>query len=170
VSKQDDLSAEHIAWLVESRSENQKLTLKLFLILKDRTKELNDGPYLDEGQALAAVCFSLWRAVFLTDISRYNDDFDDDVQAFLADLILHNTINYPQDRKAREWTFTYYVNNARYRLKAISDDFPELLEPGLIAARISDLPSKDAWSYLHNAAVTAVRNLEIALIGKPISN
>lgn len=36
-----------------------------------------------------------------------------DARAFLGKMLTDNAINYPQDRSAREWTFNYYMNNAR---------------------------------------------------------
>jgi len=43
MSKQDDLSADHISWLVKSRSQNQEITLKLFLVMKDNEDELKNN-------------------------------------------------------------------------------------------------------------------------------
>jgi hypothetical protein len=43
-----------------------------------------------------------------------------DVTAFLGALISNNSIGYPQDRNAREWTFTYYLSDARFRLQSLA--------------------------------------------------
>ena len=43
-----------------------------------------------------------------------------DVQTFLGTLISHNAIAYQQDRISREWSFQYYLSNARERLLNIA--------------------------------------------------
>jgi hypothetical protein len=94
VTKSDDLSEEHVSWLVANRSRNQAASLKLFLILKHGSEEMKGRTdLLDASQGLVAACFSLWRAVFLSDISENVDStMAGDVEAFLGNLILHNTV------------------------------------------------------------------------------
>jgi hypothetical protein len=68
MTKQDD-DAEfvNLEWLVKSRSENQKISLVLFKLLKDHRAEIRKDRALgDISQGLVAVVFSLWRAVFLS--------------------------------------------------------------------------------------------------------
>jgi hypothetical protein len=165
--RQDDLSADHISWLVKNRSENQETTLKLFLVMKDNHEKLAENFDLANiSQGLTAACFSLWRAVFLSDVS--DDDYFDtamtDAKSFLGNLILHNMVAYPQDRNTRAWTFTYYVNNARFRLQTISSINNEILPPSFVSASGGGaMAAKDFWTLQHSACVVAVRNLELAL-------
>ncbi|WLB09511.1 hypothetical protein QIH87_47575 [Bradyrhizobium elkanii] len=170
--RQDDLSADHISWLVKSRSDNQEVTLKLFLVMKDNAEKLKERLELaNTAQSLSAVCFSLWRAVFLSDFDEENyfHDTISDAQSFLGNLILHNMVAYPQDRSTRAWTFNYYVNNARYRLALISEGDQEILPSSFVSARGGGLmPAKDFWTFHHGACVVAVRNLETKL--RKISN
>jgi hypothetical protein len=169
MSRQDDLSADHISWLVKSRSENQEITLKLYLIMKDNEEKLKGNWDLaNYAQAMAAVCFSLWRAVFLSDLSDEPHDTIIDAQTFLGNLILHNMVAYPQDRNTREWSFMYYVNNARYRLETLSKKHSDMLPAGFVDAPEGFSNAKDFWSFSHSACEVAVRNLEIAL--RKISN
>ena len=162
MSRQDDVSADHISWLVESRSKNQQLSLKLYLVMKDNADKLSSRhEESDITQALVAVVFSLWRAVFLSDVS---EEFAviSDAQSFLGNLILHNTVAYVQDRNTRDWTFIYYVNSARYRLKSIAEDRPDIL-PKEFVPGISTTNAKEYWTYYQNAAEVAVRRLEAEL-------
>ena len=172
MSKQDDLSADHISWLVKSRSANQEVTLKLFLIIKDNEETLKKNWDLANfAQAMAAVCFSLWRAVFLSDVSPDEYSLDETVAAakdFLGNLILHNTVAYTHDRNTRDWSFIYYVNNARSRLKLLSEELPDLLPQSFVGPADAIAEAKDYWTYHHNASEVAVRNLEGAL--RKISN
>lgn len=165
LARQDDLSADHISWLVKSRSDNQQITLKLFLVMKDNEKELMaNWPLANFAQAMAAVCFSLWRAVFLSDVSDegYVPPIED-AQSFLGNLILHNMVAYPQDRSTREWTFIYYVNNARYRLLALSEEHRDMLPASFVDGGNEIESAKDFWSFHHAASEVAIRNLELAL-------
>ncbi|MHC2462113.1 hypothetical protein [Bradyrhizobium embrapense] len=168
MAKPDDLSADHMSWLVKCRSENQAASLKLYLVIKDNEEHLRENWSLGNiGQALVAACFSLWRAVFLSDIG--DDDASSTIvnaQKFLGSLVLHNMVAYPQDRSTRDWTFLYYVNNARYRLEAMSKEFPEILPASFVAT--DGIPNpKDSWSFHHNACEVALRNFEKALRKKP---
>ena len=168
----DDLSADHITWLVKSRSANQELSLKLYLVMKDNAEAMKKNWGLaNNAQALAGACFSLWRAVFLSDVSDDDQFFDrtiTDAQSFLGNLILHNMVAYPQDRSTRDWTFVYYVNNAKYRLETISKENPEIVPSAFIFSANAINKPKDFWEYYHNACVAAVRNLERKL--REISN
>jgi hypothetical protein len=166
MSNQDDLSADHISWLVKSRSQNQEITLKLFLVIKDNEKNLKEHWELSNfAQGLTAVCFSLWRAVFLSDVTD-DADFHETMSAaklFLGNLILHNMVAYPQDRNARAWSFLYYINNAHYRLLAMSKENKDILPASFVEGGDDILSAKDLWSFSHSACEVAVCNLEIAL-------
>ena len=76
--------------------------------------------YAQLAQELAAIAFSLWRAVFLSDLTEEVEKQIIDVQTFLGTLISHNAIAYQQDRISREWSFQYYLSNARERLLNIA--------------------------------------------------
>jgi hypothetical protein len=152
-----------MSWLVESRSQNQELSLKLFLIMKDHAEQISEEFDLqDIAQGLAAVCFSLWRAVFLSDITDRLEDHITNAHMFLGNLILHNMVAYQQDRNARDWSFIYYVNNARYRLEAMSKQHEDIM-PKALVAEMEWSSAKDFWSCCHAAAVVAVRSLEVRL-------
>jgi hypothetical protein len=136
--------------------------------MKDNEEKLKtDDELADFAQGLVSVCFSLWRAVFLSDISDYEHGNVTDAKSFLGNLLLHNMVAYPQDRNMRDWTFEYYVNNARHRLEKISDARNDIL-PAALVARMLTGHSKDYWEQQHNACVIAVRNFE-AILAK-ISN
>jgi len=166
MAKRDDLTTEHVSWLVHGRSRNQEISLKLFLIMKNNTEVIKSQFHLiDIAQSLAGACFSLWRAVFLSDVSETSDMSEtvDDATAFLGGLILHNMVAYPQDRNARDWSFLYYVNNARYRLESISKSYKQVLPHKFVSETVGFESPKDCWSYYQDALEVAVRNFENAL-------
>jgi hypothetical protein len=169
--KEDDLSPEHISWLVESRSKNQSASLKIYLVTKDNADQIAaDWSLTNIAQSLAAVAFSLWRAVFLSDVTPTMFDTGADAQAFLGNLILHNMVAYPQDRNTRDWTFVYYVNNAMYRLEAISKIHPDVMPPAFVTGVDNQTSAKDFWIYYQTALEVAARNFELRLKHPPQSS
>jgi hypothetical protein len=149
--RKDDLTVSHLQWLVDSRATNQKSQVRLYELLKLHHGEFSTGgrDTRDLAQALVAALFSLWRAVFLADRSGGTHAVFEDARQFLGKLILDNTVAYPQDRNARDWSFFYYVNNARYRLEAISREWPELLP--IDKEENKNRSAKEHWTYYHLA-------------------
>jgi hypothetical protein len=152
----DDLNEEHLKWLVQSRSTNQDVTLKLYSVIKNNAAsiEVNIG-FAQLAQELAAVAFSLWRAVFLSDLTEDVENQMIDVQRFLGTLISHNAIAYQQDRASREWTFQYYLNNARERLLAMARQ-ASLAIVTLEEINIEARSAKEDWSIAQRALSNAV--------------
>jgi hypothetical protein len=111
-SKTDNLTPEHLGWLVESRASNQRAALTLFKLIEKHPEKNRSKEFLQRTQTLVAACFSLWRAAFLADKTGKRHAVLADAKAFLGKMLTDNAINYPQDRSAREWTFNYYVKNA----------------------------------------------------------
>lgn len=91
----DDLREEHLRWLVQSRSRNQQLTLDLYLAIKSNSASLEPNvQYSQFAQELAAIVFSLWRAVFLSDLTENVEKRMIDATSFLGTLVSHKTIAY----------------------------------------------------------------------------
>jgi hypothetical protein len=152
----DDLTEEHWRWLVDSRCKNQKVTLELYLAIKNNSVSINkDIRFAYLAQELAAVAFSLWRAVFLSDVSEDVERQMIHVEDFLKALISTNAIAFQQDRVSREWAFPYYLKNARNRLLDIVRQGPfEMLNLNDI-----DIPARSAkedWTIAHEALSKAV--------------
>lgn len=121
-SKKDNLTPEHLKWLVESRSANQHAALKLFSLFETYPERINGKMFSTTAQIMVAACFSLWRAAFLADKTGKRQAVVGDAKAFLGKMLTDNAITYAQDRSAREWTFNYYMNNAKaYLLRLPSD-------------------------------------------------
>jgi hypothetical protein len=151
-----DLNEEHLRWLVDSRCKNQKVTLELYLAIKSNHTSINRDVRLTYlAQELAAVAFSLWRAVFLSDLSEEVEKQMSDVEVFLRTLISTNAIAFPQDLQSREWTFPYYLKNARNRLLDIARQGPfEMLK--LDDIEIEARSAKEDWAITHDALSKAV--------------
>jgi len=162
----DDLTEEHWRWLVDSRCKNQKVTLELYLAVKNNPISINRDVRLTYvAQELAAVAFSLWRAVFLSDLTEEVEKQMSDVEVFLRTLISTNGIAFQQDRRSREWTFPYYLKNARNRLLDIARQGPlDMLNVDDI--EIEARSAKEDWTITHEALSKAVaRFAEITRAG-----
>jgi hypothetical protein len=125
-AKQDDLSLMHLDWLVKSRAANQRSALKLFQLFEEHSTTMGAKKRSWIAQRLVAVCFSLWRAAFLADKTGDREAVFVDARHFLGKMLTDNAINYSQDRSAREWTFNYYVNNAKENLLVLSKRWPSI--------------------------------------------
>ena len=155
-AKSDDRSEAHLQWLVENRSLNQKVTLELYIAIKRNSDTINsDMRYALLAQELAAIAFSLWRAVFLSDLTEDVEKQMIDVETFLANLVSHNSIGYPQDRNAREWTFQYYLGDARQRLLSVASRPPTIIAVDDIETEAHS--AKEDWSIAQRALAKAVQ-------------
>lgn len=120
-------SHEHLEWLINSRARNQRSALSLHSLTEVHFEQIKKS--LDntkKSQILTAICFSLWRAAFLADKTGIRENTLNHVRAFLGKMLTDNAITYQQDRASREWTFNYYVNNARDNLQLLSRYWPDV--------------------------------------------
>jgi hypothetical protein len=152
---------DYFDWLVISRSRNQSASLKLYKIVKKHNVRIKESPELtDLIQALVSVSFSLWRAVFLSDVTPEHQAALEDAEHFLENLIQNNAVAYPQDRNARYWSFRYYVSNARDRLSRIADK----VEPKILQPLVGNGKTAEDWWDLHQDALEiAIGNLDKVL-------
>jgi hypothetical protein len=166
VAKSDNLNPLHLRWLVNSRSNNQKSALRLFELFDKFENKMHKKELSETAESLAAACFSLWRAAFLADKTGVRTEAFADARAFLGKILTDNAISYPQDRSAREWTFNYYLNNAKNSLLSIQRyrkriekvlNVPKKVTKGSIVAERS-------WDRFQNAFEEAINCLEEELM------
>jgi hypothetical protein len=115
----------HLEWAIRSRYSNQQCSLKLLALFEDHETIWKTQKLARAAQDLIAVAFSLWRAAFLADKSGSREAVFAHGKEFLARLIEDNSISYPQDKTAREWTFNYYTRNARSSLQILNQFWPD---------------------------------------------
>ncbi|WP_156311725.1 hypothetical protein [Methylobacterium platani] len=157
-----NISPEHFSWLVEGRSANQQSTLELYRIIVQSEKKLNSNVELqDAAHELTGVAFSLWRAVFLSDVSEEYLDELADIKKFLVSLISDNTVLYITDKNARNWSFRYYLRNAQQRLKLLSESKLSLVDASdLLVPAETD---KDDWASSQKILDEAIRRFGAAI-------
>lgn len=152
--KEDDLSPEHLGWLLDSRIKNQQASLRLFNATKAHPKRIKGRKNSLAAQALVSAAFSLWRSAFLADKTGDRGKSLADAQVFLGKMLVDNAIAYAQDKASREWTFNYYVSNANYRLKTLANEWPDIFP------KKKGSTPKERWSYNQTAFEKAVEYFE----------
>jgi hypothetical protein len=145
MTNSDKTDLDHLRWVVRNRAKNQECALALFELLKKYPAQWKKPLYSSAAQMLVGIAFSLWRAAFLADKSGDVGSAIEHASLFLEKIILDNAIAYAQDRSAREWTFTYYVNAARYMLVELGRAFPNLVPEWKPEQKGA---SKERWEYL----------------------
>ena len=142
---------EHFDWLVEGRSRNQQATLQLYKIIQAKRDILGEVlMHQETSQSLVGVAFSRWRAVFLSDLTGEVADQLADASKFLESLIAHNTVLYQTDFNSREWSFTYYLDNALHRLSGLPEDVLPSHQP------IDAGTAKEKWTAAQSALEAAI--------------
>jgi hypothetical protein len=165
--KVEQKDADHLAWLVRCRSQNQHTSLVLYQLMSENLEKLREDHNLATlGVSLVAVSFNLWRAVFLVDVDDGRADRVDHAVSFLKTLIADNTIAYTQDKNARGWACLSYINNASFRLSALAKDSPEIL-PNF--ERFTTVTVKELWEHMQTNTDLAVGNYANALKLSPHS-
>jgi hypothetical protein len=143
---------EHLKWVIASRAKNQTASLRLLTILHKYPEAKLDFNLVIM-QALTAVAFSLWRAVFLTDkIGKAADH----LEMFLEKLVVDNAIGYSQDRNSRDWTWPYYMNNAHFHL----NDLRAKVWPEVPFTDADPNRPQDGWNSLHAALSWGIDKFE----------
>jgi hypothetical protein len=151
MSKETIPTPAHLEWVIDGRAKNQRTALDLYEMVKNHTPKIRKLGLSADVQDLAAVAFSLWRAVFLADRSGKTEAKLADAEYFLGKMLTDNAIAFTQDRTAREWTFNYYIDNAWYRLNNL--DRKKLAPP-----KGERTPQK-RWEYLQAALDKAVGDI-----------
>lgn len=166
---------DHLEWLVEQRCSIQRATLQLLGLLRDQATRLAENAEdLWVAHMLIGVAFSLWRAAFLGDVTLSTEAIATNAETFLETVIRDNAIGYTQDRNAREWTYGYYVNNAKFRLGAMvsrKHAFAKILRRysvedmhvGLTAGK----PARQLWDETFKALDLALDNVDKLLESIP---
>lgn len=156
------LDPQHAEWLVKNRNDNQVMSAKLYRLLKDHPDQLDRFAY--EIQHLVGAAFSLWRSAFLSDKTGYRSDTTENAIKFLAEMIQTNAIAFSSERSARNWTFNYYAVNARYRLEALGEYWPDLDLKHILPPKKRRHIPKDRWECLQEVFCAAVNHFEDQLI------
>jgi hypothetical protein len=159
----DNPNPTHLKWLVESRRRNQEVCARLYGLLTPKCWKNSDLGY--DAKTLVSIGFSLWRAAFLADKSGQLRETNEHAIYFLGEMLETNAITFTQDKKAKGFTFNYYLANVRFRLseyKKDNENFevdPNLLERG----KLRSLRPAARWRAFQQAFEDAVSHFETRL-------
>jgi hypothetical protein len=151
---------EHLKWLVESRKKNQEVSARLYDLLTRKCWKKGRLGY--EAKTLVGIGFSLWRAAFLADKSGELKETNDHATYFLGEMLETNAIAFTQDRKARGFTFNYYLANVRFRLAEYKNDNPDFeVDPRLLKkGKLKNMSPTDRWRAFQQAFEDAVSHFD----------
>ena len=158
--------ADHLKWLVESRKQNQEVAAHLYTLLTPKCWKSASLGY--EAKTLVSIGFSLWRAAFLADKSGALAETNDHSKWFLGEILETNAINFPQDKKAKGFTFNYYLANVRFRLVEFKDDHRSFDVDARLLKRggLIKLKPAERWRAYQAAFTDAVAHFEKRLKAK----
>ncbi len=172
MTNKEDL--ERLNRVVAGRSRIQLLAYELL-----RLMHANHGGHASVGMThntydiLVGATFSLWRAIFLADGISEWDSVLTNAETFLEKLVRDNAIGYLDDWKSKDWSFMYYLNNARSRLKELTETSPKfrnaLEEDGLsknLESPVVGSFSLSTWDWHCAALSIAIRLLELDQISE----
>jgi hypothetical protein len=162
---------EHLEWAIDRRAEIQHTLLALweFIVRNSPDHEEWVDDYLFDD--LVAAGFSLWRAVFLADLSADLKIVHKHQEEFLARLLTTNAIGFADDYKNRGWTVSYYLENAKRRLEtahSIANKYKPHASLEQVPRLIQLKPRDDvritryAWECLHRALRIILKVLDPA--------
>ena len=160
----------HLDWSVESRVLNQRASVKLYkLISSAQCWSRSDLGY--DAKTLISIGFSLWRAAFLADKSGFRKDTNRDATWFLGEMLETNAIAFVQDKKAKNFTFNYYLANVRFRLAEYKADHRTFnVDERLLEKGKAPKDPRTRWRAYQAAFGNAVDHFERRLKAARISN
>lgn len=159
----ENVSVDDMDWLVVQRSKNQATTMAIYQLYATYSGAIMiDQHFRITAQRLTSTAFSLWRAVFLSDIDNRKDLMVEDAMSFLKNLILHNSVTYGSDRKSHNYTFRYYIQGARDRLVELSEDQKLQLLPAKLR-KSNGLTAHEWWEVNQGYLDKAVKKFEVTL-------
>jgi hypothetical protein len=150
----------HLKWLVESRKQNQEASARLYELMTPKCWKNAKLGY--EAKTLVSIGFSLWRAAFLADKSGDLKETNEHATYFLGEMLETNAIAFTQDKKARGFTFNYYLANVRFRLAEFKKDNPdfEIDQRLLKRGKLRSMHPMKRWRAFQQAFEDAVNHFE----------
>lgn len=119
--------ADHLEWAIENRTHIQQTLLALYTYLRDfepHPDKMRRERCIDD---LIAAAFSLWRAAFLDDKERMGASVHAAQMAFLETVLSTNAVTFGDDRRNSAWSVTFYLENAKARLRSAQRYAQEVL-------------------------------------------
>jgi hypothetical protein len=153
--RQGQAKLDHMRWLVCGRSRNQECCLHLYSLLQ-KYPDRWSGENSYAASNLVGAAFSLWRAVFLGEKEGSKQAEYQHLMLFLANVIEDNSISYVQDKRNNEWTFNYYVDNARLRLTELRNNWKKVVPEWEVEPRTPT----ERWDYAQTLLSTTVENMD----------
>jgi hypothetical protein len=116
----DHVDLSRLKEMVESRHEIQLLCFQIVEFMNEHHADIEQHKKSRSHIAqLAGAAFSLWRAVFLTELAE-SGELILTAKSFLEKVVRTNMIGFSDDLSMQAWSCGYYLNNAKYRILLIA--------------------------------------------------
>lgn len=145
---------DQLIWIVPNRSKTQEAALKLYVLLRKHEALAKSEDHYLITQALTGISFALWRAVFLADKTTGRGALYEHALEFLETVIMENSVQFSLDRRKKNWTFNYYMNDAKYRLEYLRENYKDVL--GAERSKIRNEKPTDRWCRHQHAFEAAI--------------
>lgn|ERR1043166_7656734 len=153
----------HLKWLVESRRQNQEVCAHLYELLTPK-KCWENKKLGYQAKTLISIGFALWRAAFLADKSGRLKETNEHATYFLGEMLETNAISFQQDKKARGFTFNYYLADVRFRLAEFKKDNDFQVDERLLKrGMLNKMKPTERWRAFQQAFKDAVNHFEARL-------
>jgi hypothetical protein len=107
----------HHQWAIDERARVQHTLLGLYAYVREKSADDLEPMRVAVLDSLIGAAFALWRAVFLAADLRTKETVRKSQEDFLASVIATNTITFNDDRRNSAWSFSFYIQAAKDRLK-----------------------------------------------------
>src|SRR5258708_31055321 len=112
---------------VDFRHRNSECALVILSALRNHRKTFKSKRNSLLIQKLIAVTFSLWRGAFLANKSNQIGASTSSAEKFLTEVLSTNAIAFSQEYKMQNWTFNYYIGNAKLGLQDLHQQYGRLV-------------------------------------------
>lgn len=107
---------EHLKWAIDQRAKVQHTLLALYSYVSAIAPDEPWSAKEEVIDALIAAAFALWRAVFLAEEPRTDQNRRKAQRDFLATVVSTNTITFSDDRRSSAWSVGFYMATASTRI------------------------------------------------------
>ena len=133
-----------LKWLVDNRAKLPQILLKL-------RQRWDNAPTRPGGgaQSLVGVAFTLWRALpLMPENAIVPSKSAEHAKLLLEEIMVHNRINYPEERRFSHWTIGFYLNVAEARLCTVAELW-EISDPAITFVNrcVTEPPFRHEQSY-----------------------
>jgi hypothetical protein len=167
----DGVDTAHLTWVIDQRAKIQHTLLALYTYLNETGAQDSHAPEAVALNDLIAAAFSLWRAIFLTELERTDKNHHQAQVRFLKKVITTNAIAFQDDLNSSTWSLGFYMENAMHRVLAAHVNVQQVRKDAFFDKAIQNMVAygdntvkrtRHEWTGIHKALRETFRLLNPA--------